>query len=492
MMARKSAISRQKKLKSKKILRSITKHYEKILGLIIGIAFIGPYGFGDDYAAVENTKAIPEYILKSSVGQGRPILGIFAIGQFRFIDTFSDFIFLHVIQMIVFTFTLTLLRHILKLTLGHQKHDIEIGILISFISTAGTLTLLGWGVQLGPLSAIAISLAAILKILSSEKTTTLLYACVGLPIVTYQPAFVLVVTMFGLILFFAGPSAIQNVKDKFITLRSLITFTVFMGIEISCLTIGKELGWTQGERGAFVSNIPGKINWIIEGAIPQGLRFSGPWVRSNTTMFAVTLLVLSGMLFSVGKRYTTTLPLLTICIFALVPSILISENWASNRSMMSIQFIFSFFSIYGAISMFKYFTFGSAKSVILARLLIILILSTNSIYLAKIGWRDPQMLEIAVATKSITAAECKSVKSIRPSGWQQALGKFVSMDEYGIPSSTPTWSVKSFTNFICKEKGINLPNDVVIVDRKEIPNEDPEKDVIDFQQILNEYASSRK
>ena len=258
MMARKSAISGQKKLKSKKILRSITEPYEKILGLIIGVAFIGPYGFGDDYAAVENTKAISEYILKSSVGQGRPILGIFAIGQFRYIDTFSDFIFLHVIQMIVFTFTLTLLRHILKLTLGHQKHDIEIGILISFISTAGTLTLLGWGVQLGPLCAIAISLAAILKILSSAKRTILLYACVGLPIVTYQPAFVLVVTVFGLILFFAGPSAIQNVKDKFITLRSLITFTVFMGIEISCLTIGKELGWTQGERGAFVSNIPGK------------------------------------------------------------------------------------------------------------------------------------------------------------------------------------------------------------------------------------------
>lgn len=55
------------------------------------------------------------------------------------------------------------------------------------------------------------------------------------------------------------------------------------------------------------------------------------------------------------------------------------------------------------------------------------------------------MLEIAVATKSITAAECKSVKSIRPSGWQQALGKFVSMDEYGIVAvhlTTPSGVVR--------------------------------------------------
>lgn len=491
-MAKQSSFSTPRRLKSRKIFNYIDKHYEKLLGLIVGLAFVGPYGFGDDYAFAENSRLIPESILKSAVGQGRPLLGLFAIGQFRFVDDFSDFIFIHLIQMVVFIAALTLLRHVVHSILGNKKRNIEIGIIISFISTAGTLTLLGWSVQLGPLLSLVVCLGGIYKILTSKKRRIRYFLCLGLPILTYQPVFILILTMFFLTLIYAESIALREIKSKFVNLPSLITFAFFFGIEIGCLLMGKKLGWTQGERGSLVSNIPGKINWIIEGAIPQGLKFSGPWVQSNTTLWIVFLLVLTGMIFTVGRRFKIIPLPFILCLLALAPSILISENWSSNRSMMSLQFLFSFFSIYGFTCLLKYITFDSKKYLFFAQVLVVLILSINAVFLAKIGWKDPQLLEIAIAKNAISSIECETVKSVRPSGWQLSVGRFVSMDEYGIPSSTPPWSVKPFTVFICNDLGVRLPVEVDVLDREDVPNKDHVKNVIDFQQILNGYAISQK
>lgn len=476
---------------SKYIIAFLGFHWEKLIAALIGLSLIGSYGFGDDYRASENVNEMPIQVLQSSTGQGRPLLGAFAILQFRFINEFSDFFLMRILQAILFVFlAIQLKRLAINLMDRHNKIAV-VPFVMSVLASAGPLTLVAWGVQLGPLLAVVTSLYAVNFVINKEKAGIYFYSLVCLPIIMYQPGFVLVFTILGIAYLFSLPSKQRIVIRKFLNLRFTVVLTVYLILEVMCIVISKKLGWASGERSAFVSDFREKGTWVLENVIPQALQFSGPRLTSDTQTKIVLLLVIVGFILIVGKSLLGSIFLSAILFFSISPSLITAENWASNRSMMSIQFVFSFaffltLAWVGCVILRTTPQYG-----VVVNTLVLSLSLSSGLYSTTVGWKNPQLLEISIAKSSISKEDCMKLRYIRPSGWQQSLGRYSSMDEYGIPSTTPAWSALSFTNFICKEKGHSVTQEVEILDRLENPTRTRVEGLIDYQMLLQNLLNAK-
>ena len=179
-------------------------------------------------------------------------------------------------------------------------------------------------------------------------------------------------------------------------------------------------------------------------------------------------------------RAKHSLLLATAILVGASPSIITSENWQSNRSLVMPQWLLCFFMFYGLFRILKNI---SIRFVTHFLMILCLIGSTlNGIFLATL-WKQPQLAEINLAKASLSSEDCRSAKAIRPSGWQDSIAKYVSMDEFGLPSSTPTWSVAGLTRFICREKNVEIGN-LVILSRKTPAEKNIDPEVIDYGSIL--------
>ena len=476
---------------SKYLMSFLGLHWEKLAATFIGLSLIGSYGFGDDYRATENVQKFPVQVLQSSTGQGRPLLGAFAVLQFRFINEFTDFFLAHLIQAILFISLAIQLKRLAINLMDRYNKIAVVPFVMSVLASAGALTLVAWGVQMGPLLAVVVSLYAINAVIKKEQAGIASYLLVGVPIIMYQPGFVLVFTTLGIAFVFSSPAKQRIVVGKFLNVRFVLVLITYFILEFMCLAISKKLGWSGGERSATVSDLQEKGTWVLNSVIPQALQFGGPRLTSETQTKFVLLLVIVGFVLIIGKSFLRATLLAVILIFSISPSLITAENWASNRSMMSIQFVFSFafFLVLAWAGCQIFRTVPQHK--LLVNTLVLSITLSSGLYSTIVGWKNPQLREISIATSSISKVDCLSLRYVRPSGWQQSLGKYSSMDEYGIPSTTPSWSALSFTKFICKEKGYSLNQEVEIIDRLEIPTKTRVEGLIDYQMLLQNFLNAK-
>ncbi len=466
-------------------------HWEKIAATLIGFSLIGSYGFGDDYSVSGNVKEFPLQVLKSSTGQGRPLLGAFAILQFRFIYEFSDFFLMHLLQALLFVFLAIQLKRLAVNLMDRHNKIAVVPFVMSVLASAGPLTLVAWGVQFGPLLAVTVSLYAVNVVIKRERAGVLYYLLVGVPIIMYQPGFVLVFTILGTAYLFSLPSKQRSILRKFLNLRSILVLTTYLILEVMCIAISKRLGWISGERSTIVSDFQEKGTWVLKSVIPQALQFGGPRLINDTQSNFVLLLVIAGLALILRKSFKQSILLALILVFSISPSLITAENWASNRSMMSIQFVFSFaFFLFLAWIGSQIFRTVSQHRVVVNSLVLTISL-VSGLYSTTVGWKNPQLLEISIAKSSISKEDCKTLRYVRPSGWQQSLGSYSSMDEFGIPSTTPVWSVLSFTKFVCKEKGYSLSQRVKILDRLETPTKTRASGLIDYQMLLQNFLNAK-
>lgn len=202
----------------------LRKHWEKFIGFLLALSLVGPYGFTDDYAAIGATKDLIEMV-KGGIAAGRPLLGLFAYFEFRFINEFSDFIWIHICLGIALTVLLTLVKEIFSLLTKGKRNALPFLGVMATVSTGGFIVLFGWGVELVPLISIDIALFGILKILREGAPKTSSYMMMAVTILVYQPALAFVYSFMLLLILLAPITNDRKIDRNFLCFKHLTIFS---------------------------------------------------------------------------------------------------------------------------------------------------------------------------------------------------------------------------------------------------------------------------
>lgn len=104
-------------------------------------------------------------------------------------------------------------------------------------------------------------------------------------------------------------------------------------------------------------------------------------------------------------------------------------------------------------------------------------------FVAVEGWKIPQQMEIKRVNAYLTLEKCNEASYVKSSLWSDLRPIKVSHDEFGIPSTFPSWATSSYANFYCMQIGADSKK-FTLIDRE---NETySSQKVLDFHLILRE------
>ncbi len=92
-------------------------------------------------------------------------------------------------------------------------------------------------------------------------------------------------------------------------------------------------------------------------------------------------------------------------------------------------------------------------------------------------------MEIRQITEAISAEDCKSAVHVRSSSWDDLAPSKVSYDEFGIPSTFPSWVSVPYAKFYCSSLGVST-NELQLISSSESEGQTEIDSVIDFHEIL--------
>lgn len=189
--------------------------------------------------------------------------------------------------------------------------------------------------------------------------------------------------------------------------------------------------WSYGARSTIVNDLGEKFTFLKDSALPQAIRFYGPWVQSKYLLIAIVIFIVIGMATLISWSFYRFFLLIGVIVIGASPSIISAENWQSNRSLLMPEWFFCLFMLIGLFSSINKLRLSHFYEVAIVFCLLGSIY--NGLWLSNYLWRDPQLREIAISKEAISVETCKVVTAIRPSGWYDSIAPFTNMDEFGFP-----------------------------------------------------------
>lgn len=440
-----------------------------IYATFYGYIFVGNYISMDDYNFIKNRETV-ELLL---VGAGRPVSSLLTNVFFRWINDLNFMVMMHimVIPLIILLFCI-----LLELLLKFLKPHIALFLLIF-----GSTLCLGLIVQFAWIQYWACIWGSILSLLGAkffidDKSWMSVGVLLGLPFVIYQPSAAL--GLIAVLFFYFLGFEFKYSKQEQVKLLAFVS--IFPLISIASVLFGKTKGWAWGERTQFFGNLPEKVDWILFAALPRALSFGDPFFRQSSWITFAAIIYLTSIK-SLGKLWKFPLFVTISYGLVLVPSLITSENWASDRSLFAGQLLSALMVGYSLSTLLdKVFRVQSLRAGILLMLsaaAFLVFANTVNSY-----WIRPQVSELEIAKAYLNSEICSKSRYVVPSHWTQAYNGKISMDEFGRPTSSQEWSVAAYANLICKsyygiDKDYEL-SDYLAINESEL--------VIDFRNIMSD------
>lgn len=434
---------------------------------------VGSYGFSDDYTIIRDFKDLSlSDSLNYSMAQGRPILGLLLKVQYNIIDDFSDFKTAHLIS-VFFISLLTFWINRLLLSLDLYRRITKLPIIGSIVTVTLLLSLPSfqtaalWYVFLGPILMCLFSVIGIVFFCRKNSVPSAVFCSLVLimSLFTYQITFALSVFLLAISISWSG-SLDTSSRATRLNL-GVLGFFISSGLlaQIVLITMTSS---SPKSRGGFVVNFEEKSVWVIKELVPGIYRYR-PWVKPGIHELTILItLTLFAVIWIIKKVPTTFKRIVFVLglIFSFVPNLISNENWASNRSLISGQFAINLILLLFVIS--NSLRFIRIKIAVSALSILALVVSYVQIESVAVeSWKNTQEQELKLISNYISKkSNCSKTKFVIPSTWDSLRPERVSYDEFGIPSTFPTWATIPYLEFTCHQFDSTL-NPLVSISSRE-------------------------
>ena len=153
--------------------------------------------------------------------------------------------------------------------------------------------------------------------------------------------------------------------------------------------------------------------------------------------------MLQNMLKQFGIKVFSTM--LLGMLFSVLPNIVSADTWASNRSLFAVQWVIYTFAVFAIHSII-----GKSKTLLFVAVCVAGVsVSLQWYQIGLLGWSNPQIHELKIIGKNLSEKKCADNLEIVPSVWTDSLTGKVSYDEFGLPSSSQTWSAVPMVKMLC-------------------------------------------
>lgn len=197
-------------------------------------------------------------------------------------------------------------------------------------------------------------------------------------------------------------------------------------------------------RTALVSNFYKKTAWFVSQPLIDALNLPSILGNPYVSVFvAVFIAVGMGFFFlwrsdsKIGKIVISAL----LIPLSYMPNLIVQEDWASYRTQVALT---SLITLYGIIALYEYirlFRLIRLLPIIMIGILVICAYISHKNIMLEFVY--PQTNEIKLVSRYLSnkkdLANAKHIYIV-PSSWKDSLAPISRYDEFGIPSSSNTWS----------------------------------------------------
>jgi hypothetical protein len=274
----------------------------------------------------------------------------------------------------------------------------------------------------------------------------------------------------------------QNIK------KSVVLFGASGAVSLIILKILSSQFESESNRTDLIGPLDQKFNFMIDSAIPTAFDFLSPgWGFSNYGIVAAVLVALIPFLF-IGKalrKFSSPILLLSLMVI-FSPNFLTAENWASNRSLSTAQWVIASLSLISLLTVINRVEIKIEQKLILKTLspvmLLLVLYFSNNLLISTM--RDPQLAELKSSRNAISSLNPNLPIEVKKSDWTESLSPWVVADEFGIPSTCQTWVPVPLTKLILREEGdINIPSIVLVLEASG-------ENFVDYSKVLSNAKNS--
>lgn len=452
-----------------------------VLLLLVYLPILLPFGFGDDYNFIWNSKVEKNFVNQFLV-LGRPVQALFNYLFYKSFTFVWQLVFLRLIGLTFFLWFANMLYNELKQYLPAEKafaFTFLLGTALSF----SVLNL--WAATFYAPISLLFSLAAgkrIQKIISSGSSIAtlnvgiklLLPIALGiLSLMMYQPTYTAILIPLFL---FVYHSKFENISVKnvvvIIGIHFIIYIIYFVLFKLSVFALSVE-----AERAEFASDIYAKLHFFLTSASPKIFDLHFIFV-STTWKFVIR--GISVLLFAIGlfplvkgrklkEIFLYSLFISSMIILLYLPNLLARENWASYRTLAPLTFFVYFIAYSGFVNIPL---LKVIKKYIYIILLVVFGTSSicNNYMFARVQGQEFNEIKLQATALLSQSADSVIFQPI-PYYHYQSTGIFPQYiaDEFVVPSSAFEWSEDEILKQAIFEAGYGTIEDVekitIIIDK---------------------------
>jgi hypothetical protein len=458
------------------------------------------FGFLDDYSLLTGWQTDATGTWHLYLIGGRPVDGLIAMGFFSFVHSIDQLVVMRIFNVVCLALASTLGFVALR-RLDYQRLAAWT-FALGMLWLPSTQVFASWAIQDGPAALLLAVIAAMsashnLDLVLDEGTRWIVRIMRLLPaalllstaVCAYQPSAMAFWPVACLLL-------LAPARRHWPT-RKLLAAVVPVGVigAVSCAVgylvekAGNAWVGTSLARGALVTDIGGKVHYLISSAAP---RVFDPWTLvvhphlALATALCLAVLVPLAIGGTVARRLTGLAFVMVALPLSYLPSILTAENWPSARSLSGAYVVplAAFTLIVQGLP-----SLGRADAPL--RAVAALAIGVVAVHVGYQGVSDyfakPEHKELALARSQVRPllAGVTSPVVVVQSDWTETLAPGVSLDEFGLPSTDASWVPVSLTQLLAREvTGRWLP-DVKLVQRTDLRLVPRTTLVVDYGHLLD-------
>jgi hypothetical protein len=458
------------------------------------------FGFLDDYSLLTGAQTDPAGTWHIYLVGGRPIAGLIALGFFSFVHSINQLVVMRISSVLCLALV-SMLGFVALRRLDYQRLAAWT-FAIGMLWLPSTQVFASWAILCVASVAIFLSVLAAMSAshsldhvlsrpLRTGRVMRLLPAVLLLSasVCADQPAAMVFWPITCLLLL--APARRRWPISKL--LAAVVAVGVVGGLSCAVGYLVEQAGtaWVGNSlaRGALVSDIGGKVHYLISSAAP---RVFDPWTLVVHPHLALATAVLLAVLLplAIGGTVTRRLIGLALVMVALplsyLPSIVTAENWPSARSL-SAAYVVPLAALTLILQGLPSLGRASAPLRAMAALAIGLVAVHAGYQSVSDYFAKPEHKELALARSQVRPhlAGVTSPIDVVASDWTETLAPGVSLDEFGLPSTYAAWVPVPFTQLLAREvTGRWLP-DVKLIQRADLRLVPSTTLVIDYGHLLD-------
>jgi hypothetical protein len=459
------------------------------------------FGFLDDYSILtgEQTDATGTWHLYLIAG--RPIAGLIFMGFFSFVHSIDQLVEIRIFSVLCLALV-SILSFVGLRRLDYQRLAAWT-FAIGMLWLPSTQVFASWAIQsVGS----AVLLLAVLAAMSATHNLDLVLEegdrrivrfmrllpavlLLSAAVCAYQPAAMVFWPVACLLL-------LAPARRHWPT-RKLLAAAVPVGVvgAVSCVVgyLAEQAGtaWVGSSlaRGALVTDIGGKVHYLISSAAP---RVFDPWTLvvhphlALATALFLAVLVPVAIGGTVARRLIGLAFVMVALPLSYLPSVVTAEDWPSARSLSGAYVV-----PLAALTLIVQGLPSLARANAPLRAVAALAIGVVAVHAGYHGVSDyfakPEHKELVLARSQVRPllAGVTSPVVVVASDWTETLAPGVSLDEFGLPSTYAWWVPVPFTQLLAREvTGRWLP-DVKLVERSDLRLVPRTTLVIDYGHLLD-------